>query len=133
MVETAAHLVDELFPQVPVRQWVLSFPKRLRYFLSRDSNLLNCVLRIFLDSVEKALRSGCPDAPDDARSGAVTLRRAIRGTPPCMFNFHKKSIKFVVVVDPVGNSVVVIYQNISPADFRNISGSVGADFSDYLV
>jgi hypothetical protein len=37
MVETAAHLVDEVFPQVPVRQWVLSFPKRLRYFLGRDA------------------------------------------------------------------------------------------------
>jgi hypothetical protein len=41
MVETAAHLIDQVFPQVPVRQWVLSFPKRLRYFLARDSDLLN--------------------------------------------------------------------------------------------
>jgi hypothetical protein len=32
MAETAAHLVDQVFPQVPVRQWVLSLPKRLRYF-----------------------------------------------------------------------------------------------------
>ncbi len=31
MAETAAHLVDHVFPQVAVRQWVLSFPKRLRY------------------------------------------------------------------------------------------------------
>jgi hypothetical protein len=73
MVETAAHLVDEVFPQVPVRQWVLSFPKRLRYFLGRDANLLNGVLQIFLDSVEKALLSCCPDTPDNARLGAVTF------------------------------------------------------------
>ncbi|MES9905662.1 MAG: transposase zinc-binding domain-containing protein [Sedimenticola sp.] len=33
MVETAAHLVDHIIPQVPVRQWVISLPKRLRYFL----------------------------------------------------------------------------------------------------
>ena len=32
MVETAAHLVDQVFPPLPVRQWVLSVPKRLRYF-----------------------------------------------------------------------------------------------------
>ncbi|MES9884081.1 MAG: transposase zinc-binding domain-containing protein [Sedimenticola sp.] len=31
MAETAAHWVDYLFPQVPVRQWVISLPKRLRY------------------------------------------------------------------------------------------------------
>ncbi|MEE9355602.1 MAG: transposase zinc-binding domain-containing protein [Methylococcaceae bacterium] len=73
MVETAAHLVDHVFPQVPVRQWVLSFPKRLRYFLARDADLLNRVLRIFLDSVEKALHSCCPNAPDNARLGAVTF------------------------------------------------------------
>lgn len=31
MVETAAHLTDHVFPRLPVRQWVLSVPKRLRY------------------------------------------------------------------------------------------------------
>ncbi|MEE9395870.1 MAG: transposase [Methylococcales bacterium] len=73
MVETAAHLVDHVFPQVPVRQWVLSFPKRLRYFLARDVDVLNRVLRIFLNSVQKALHSCCPDAPEHARLGAVTF------------------------------------------------------------
>jgi hypothetical protein len=34
MAETAAHLVDHVFPPLPVRQWVLSLPKRLRYFFS---------------------------------------------------------------------------------------------------
>jgi hypothetical protein len=33
MVETAAHVVDHVFPRRPVRQWVLSLPKRLRYIL----------------------------------------------------------------------------------------------------
>lgn len=56
-----------------MRQWVLSFPKRLRYFLARDSDLLKRVLRIFLYSVEKALQSCCPDAPDPARLGAVSF------------------------------------------------------------
>ncbi len=26
MAETATHLVDQVFPPVPVRQWVLTFP-----------------------------------------------------------------------------------------------------------
>ena len=30
MVETAAHLADHVIPHLPVRQWVLSVPKRLR-------------------------------------------------------------------------------------------------------
>ena len=37
MAETAAHLVEHVFPQVPMRQWVVTFPKRLRYFLHRDA------------------------------------------------------------------------------------------------
>ena len=36
MVETAAHLADHVIPRLPVRQWVLSVPKRLRYHLERD-------------------------------------------------------------------------------------------------
>ena len=48
MVETAAHLTDHVFPRLPVRQWVLSVPKRLRYFIQRDGAVLNMVLRIFL-------------------------------------------------------------------------------------
>ena len=35
------------FPRLPVRQWVLSVPKRLRYFMQRDGPVLNMVLRIF--------------------------------------------------------------------------------------
>ena len=33
MVETAAHLTDHVFPRLPVRRWVLSVPKRLRYLI----------------------------------------------------------------------------------------------------
>lgn len=34
-----------MFPQVPVRQWVVTFPRRLRFFLHRDLVLLGRVLR----------------------------------------------------------------------------------------
>jgi len=37
MVETAAHLSDHVLPPLPLRQWVLSIPKRLRYFLHDDA------------------------------------------------------------------------------------------------
>jgi hypothetical protein len=47
MVETAAHLTDHVFPRLLVRQWVLSLPKRLRYFMQRDSTVPGIVLRIF--------------------------------------------------------------------------------------
>lgn len=39
MTESAARLVDEVLPRVPVRQWVLSLPHRLRYLQAWDHGL----------------------------------------------------------------------------------------------
>jgi hypothetical protein len=68
MVETAAHLTDHVFPRLPVRQWVLSVPKRLRYFMQRDGAVLNMVLRIFLRVIAQSLQFNC--------SGAAQVDRA---------------------------------------------------------
>ena len=62
MAETAAHLCDHVFPRLPVRQWVLSVPKRLRYFMQRDSAVLGMVLRIFLRVIAQTLRASSPGA-----------------------------------------------------------------------
>ena len=35
MAETAAHLTDHVFPRLPLREWVLPVPKRLRYYVQR--------------------------------------------------------------------------------------------------
>ena len=55
MVKTAAHLTDHVLPRLPVRQWVLSAPKRLRYFRRRDGAVLNMELRIFPRVIEQRL------------------------------------------------------------------------------
>ena len=62
MAETAAHLTDHVFPRLPVRQWVLSVPKRLRYFMQRDGAVLGMVLRIFLRVIEQTLQANSPGA-----------------------------------------------------------------------
>ncbi len=62
MVETAAHLSGHVFPKLPVRQWVLSLPKRLRYFLQHDPKALNTALRIFLRVILASLQAHCPSA-----------------------------------------------------------------------
>ena len=46
MAQSAAYLVDEVIPRVPVRQWVLSFPIPLRSLLAVHPELLAPVLRI---------------------------------------------------------------------------------------
>ncbi len=47
MAERAAHLVDHVFPDVPVRQWVLSLPYRLRYRLAWDHDLCRTVVAVY--------------------------------------------------------------------------------------
>ena len=66
MAQTAAHLVDHGLPRLPVRQWVLSLPKRLRYYLQHDREALNAALRSFRDEIERHLRAHSPGAGADA-------------------------------------------------------------------
>lgn len=39
MAEAAIHLVDELLPLVPVRQFVVTFPVQLRLWMARSKSL----------------------------------------------------------------------------------------------
>jgi hypothetical protein len=74
MAEVAAHLSDSVIPAVPVRQWVLSVPKRLRPHLARDPALCSAVLRILLRVIRAELASASGRSlPDDVRLGAVSF------------------------------------------------------------
>ena len=47
MADTAAHLIDRVLPEVPVRQWVLTLPYPLRYRCAWNARLTTEVLRAF--------------------------------------------------------------------------------------
>ncbi len=46
MAESAALLVDEVLPEQPVRQWVLSFPFQLRFLFASRPEIMGRVLGI---------------------------------------------------------------------------------------
>ena len=73
MVESAALLVDEVLPRLPMRQWVLSFPFQLRFLLASRPEVMSEVLGIVYRAIETHLiqQAGCIRA--EARTGAVTL------------------------------------------------------------
>ena len=56
MADTAAHLVDRVLPEVPVRQWVLSPPFPLRFRLAYDAALTSEILNLFLRALFASLR-----------------------------------------------------------------------------
>jgi ribosomal protein S27E len=51
MSETAAHLVDNLIPKSPLRQWVLSVPIPLRYWLAANPKLQTKILEIVIRAI----------------------------------------------------------------------------------
>ena len=74
MSELAAHLVDRVIPDVPVRQWVLSRPWSLRDQLAFDAALCRDGLAVFIRVVfgwlrRTAVRAGVGEGP----CGAVTV------------------------------------------------------------
>jgi len=46
MNDTAIRWEENLFPQKPVRQWVLSFPYFIRYLMAYDPKVVSAILRI---------------------------------------------------------------------------------------
>ena len=72
MAEVSAHLVDHVFPEVPVRQWVLSLPHRVRYLLARHPDLAWEVRGIFARAVHSFyVRRARSEGHGSGRCGSV--------------------------------------------------------------
>ena len=54
-LETTAHLADHVIPPMPVRQWLISVPKRLRGMLADRPAAVNALTKIFLAEIERLL------------------------------------------------------------------------------
>lgn len=80
MAERTAHLIDHVFPNVPVRQWVLSVPYRLRYQLAWHHDLCRALVGVFLRAVLGFLRARARDGGvADGRGGAVAVIQRFGG------------------------------------------------------
>ncbi len=89
MADSAAHLCDEVLPQVPVRQWVLSLPFRIRYLLAYDARLCSAVRRIVVRTLLDWLRERAASAGvSGGRSGAVVLAQRFGGALNLNLHFH---------------------------------------------
>ena len=93
MSDTAAHLVDRVFPHAPVRQWVLSLPFRLRFLCARDPSLLREVLRLFLREVFRCVRRLLRrEGVRGARCGSVTAVQRFGGNLGLNVHLHSRVV-----------------------------------------
>jgi hypothetical protein len=81
--------VDRVLPHAPYRQWVYSFPKRIRLLLARDPTLISAVLRAFLRVLfawqrRRARKRGIRDG----QCGAVTFIQRFGGFVNLNVHFH---------------------------------------------
>jgi hypothetical protein len=86
MVETAALLVDNVLPQQPIRQWVLSLPFALRYMLATRPQVVTQVLGIVYRAIAGHLirQAGLTRAV----TGAVTLIQRFGSALNLNVHFH---------------------------------------------
>jgi hypothetical protein len=88
MAEVAAHLTDYVLPHLPIRQWVLVLPKRLRPFLHGSPELASAVLAIFLRALRATLRKTSPTAPRGSEVGAISFPQRFGNSLNPHYHFH---------------------------------------------
>lgn len=103
MTERAAHLVDAVLPDVPIRQWVLSLPLPLRALCAFDHRLSLKVLRILSRALltfhrRRARKAGVTDG----RSGGVTVIQRFGSDLRLNLHYHNLTLDGVYHRAPTG-------------------------------
>jgi len=88
MAESAALLVDEVLPEQPIRQWVLSFPFQLRFLFASRPELMGRVLGIVYRSIATHLIKKEGFTRNTAQTGAVTLIQRFGSALNLNVHFH---------------------------------------------
>ncbi len=88
MSESAALLVDEVLPEQPMRQWVLSFPFQLRFLFASRPEIMGRVLGIVYRVIATHLVRKAGYTHNTARTGAVTLIQRFGSALNLNIHFH---------------------------------------------
>ena len=115
MAERTAHPVDQVFPEVPVREWVLSLPHRLRYVLAWAHALCRAVSGVFVRAVlaylrRRARHAGAPGG----RGGAVAIIQRFGAALNLNVHLHVLALDGVYVEGDGGT--VRFHETVPPTD-----------------
>ena len=89
MAESSAHLLDEVFPHKPLRQWVLSFPFPLRFLLAKQPKLIGDVLAVVNRALSTYLiKKAGLTKKSGAKTGSVSFIQHFGGSLNLNIHFH---------------------------------------------
>src|SRR6266540_3203496 len=91
MAQTAAHLVEQVIPWVPTRQWVVSVPIPLRYWMAASQDLtatVHTIIRTTIGQyyVNQAVTRGVPRGK--VQPGSVTFIQRFGSALNLNLHFH---------------------------------------------
>jgi hypothetical protein len=111
MAETAALLADEVLPERPLRQWVLSLPHALRFLLATNPAALTLVLGVVYRTIARHLIGKAGLTRTRAATGAVTLIQRFGSALNLNIHFH------MLFLDGV-----YLFKGAHPPLFRPVAG-----------
>ncbi len=104
MAESAALLVDEVLPEQPMRQWVLSFPFQLRFLFASRPEIMGWVLGIVYRVIATHLVKKAGHTHQVAKTGAVTLIQRFGSALNLNVHFHMLFLDGVYVEQSHGSA-----------------------------
>lgn len=106
MSDTAKHLIEEVIPEVPTRQWVLSMPYAYRFLLARNPDFLRKALAIFHRTLGRHYESKARALNlNEPKSGAITVVQRFGGALNLNVHFHTIYIDGVFYENNFGDEV----------------------------
>jgi hypothetical protein len=121
MAECAALLVDEVLPERPLRQWVLSLPFALRFLLAREPGVLTHVLGIVYGEIARAILEKARLTRATGATGAVTLIQRFGSALNLNVHLHMLFLDGAYLLDT------------SPPVFRRIGAPSAAELAALLA
>ena len=129
MAETAALLADEVLPERPLRQWVLSLPMALRFLLAIHPAVLSKVLRVVYRTISGHLLAKAGLTRATGNTGAVTLIQRFGSALNLNVHFHMIFVDGAYLTDGAGPPVFRHVPSPSKAELhalvRHIAERIG--------
>ena len=112
MHDVAFHLVDNVLPRLPYRQWVFTLPKSIRFLMARDKEVLSGVHSIFVRTLFAWQRRAAKklDGLDNVLPGGVTAIQLFGSALNLNPHFHSLLMDGVFVDAGVEKELIFLEQ-----------------------